>query len=350
MSKQPQDDLFADTSMSFGEHLEELRGVLVKAALALGVGFLLGLGAANQVVMLIQTPLKTALENYYLESARQEMEESLSADILGEGLTKEKAKELREKQEELMKERLENRMVPNTIQIDAQALLRDLQKLVPNGFNKPFDPPDSLQQFEVQTWDKVDIRVQTLNAHEAFMIWMKAGFISGFVFASPFIFYYIWSFIAAGLYPHEKNYIHRYLPISLLLFFAGSALAFLFVFEPVLDFLFSFNRAMDIDPDPRISEWMSFVLFLPLGFGLAFQLPLVMLFAQRIGLIPVDVFVKKWRIAVVVIFILSMFLTPADPISMLLMAGPLCFLYVTGIIFCKYMPGNKNPFAAGYDP
>lgn len=336
--------------MSFGEHLEELRGVLVKAAFALGVGFLLGLGAANQVVMLIQTPLKTALENYYLESARQEMEESLGADILGEGLTKEKAKELREKQEEIMKERLESRMVPDTIQIDAQALLRDLQKLVPDGFNKPFDPPDSLQQFEVQTWDKVDIRVQTLNAHEAFMIWMKAGFISGFVFASPFIFYYIWSFIAAGLYPHEKKYIHRYLPISLLLFFAGAALAFLFVFEPVLDFLFSFNRAMDIDPDPRISEWMSFVLFLPLGFGLAFQLPLVMLFAQRIGLIPVDVFVKKWRIAVVVIFILSMFLTPADPISMLLMAGPLCFLYVTGILFCKYMPGNKNPFAAGYDP
>ena len=54
--------------------------------------------------------------------------------------------------------------------------------------------------------------------------------------------------------------------------------------------------------------------------------------------------------AVVVIFVLSMFLTPADPISMLLMAGPLCFLYVTGILFCKYMPGNKNPFAAGYDP
>ncbi|MEC9005085.1 MAG: twin-arginine translocase subunit TatC [Planctomycetota bacterium] len=345
MSKQPQDDLFADTTMSFGEHLEELRGVLVKAVFALGIGFLLGLMMANQVVMLIQTPLKTALENYYLESARQEMEESL-----GDNISSEEAKELRKKQEELMQEQLGNRMVPDTIQIDAQALLRDLQKIAPDSFTNSFDPPDALRQFEVQTWNKVDIRVQTLNAHEAFMIWMKAGFISGFVFASPFVFYYIWSFIAAGLYPHEKKYIHRYLPISLLLFFAGAALAFLFVFEPVLDFLFSFNRAMDIDPDPRISEWMSFVLFLPLGFGLAFQLPLVMLFTQRIGLVPIDVFIKKWRIAVVVIFVLSMFLTPADPISMLLMAGPLCCLYVTGILFCKYMPGNKNPFAAGYDP
>ncbi|MCP4814374.1 MAG: preprotein translocase subunit TatC, partial [Planctomycetaceae bacterium] len=129
MSKQPQDDLFADTTMSFGEHLEELRGVLVKAVFALGIGFLLGLMMANQVVMLIQTPLKTALENYYLESARQEMEESL-----GDNISSEEAKKLRKKQEELMEEQLGNRMVPDTIQIDAQALLRDLQKVAPDSF------------------------------------------------------------------------------------------------------------------------------------------------------------------------------------------------------------------------
>ena len=155
--------------------------------------------------------------------------------------------------------------------------------------------PDELQTLEVQTWRTVDASVKTLNAHEAFMIWMKAGFISGFVLSSPVVFYYIWSFIAAGLYPHEKKYIHIYLPFSLLLFLAGAALAFLFVFEPVLSFLFSFNRAMDIDPDPRISEWMSFVLFLPLGFGIAFQLPLVMLFVQRLGLVSVRSFINKWN-------------------------------------------------------
>ncbi|MFP6671818.1 MAG: twin-arginine translocase subunit TatC [Pirellulaceae bacterium] len=135
-----------------------------------------------------------------------------------------------------------------------------------------------------------------------------------------------------------------------MLFLAGSALAFLFVFEPVLSFLFSFNRAMDIDPDPRISEWMSFVLFLPLGFGIAFQLPLVMLFVQRLGLVSARSFISKWRIAVLIIFVLSMFLTPADPISMLMMAIPLCGLYVLGILLCKWMPRNRSPFAEGYDP
>ena len=344
MSNQPHDDLFADTTMSFGEHLEELRGVLVKAVFALGIGFLIGLLMANRVVMLIQKPLKTALEDYYLESARQEVEAGVRDDLpSGE-------EELEEKRREQMKQQIDQRLVPDTIRIDAQALVRDLQKINPEAFPKPLELPDSMQLMEVRTWNQIDIRVQTLNAHEAFMIWMKAGFISGFVISSPFVFYYIWSFIAAGLYPHEKKYVHWYLPISLLLFLLGAGLAFLFVFQPVLSFLFSFNRAMEIDPDPRISEWMSFVLFLPLGFGLAFQLPLVMLFTQRIGIMPTEIFIQKWRIAVLIIFVLSMFLTPADPISMLLMAGPLCCLYVTGILFCKYMPGNQNPFNRGYDP
>ena len=331
MSQQPPDDLFSDTTMSFGEHLEELRGVLVKSAVALGICFLIGLYFANKVVMQIQGPLKQALEEYALETARLEGEATNVP-------------------EDQLKKRLEDRLLPDSVRIDAQALLGDLQKAAPDLFKEEIKLPDELQTLEIQTWKTAETSVKTLNAHEAFMIWMKAGFIFGFVLASPWIFYFVWSFVAAGLYPHEKKYIHIYLPFSLALFIAGSALAFLFVFEPVLSFLFSFNRAMEIDPDPRISEWMSFVLFLPLGFGLAFQLPLIMLFIQRLGMVSIETFISKWRIAVLIIFGLSMFLTPADPISMLMMAIPLCCLYVLGILLCKWMPRNRNPFAEGYDP
>jgi sec-independent protein translocase protein TatC len=85
-------------------------------------------------------------------------------------------------------------------------------------------------------------------------------------------------------------------------------------------------------------------MFLPLGFGLAFQLPLVMLFMNRIGLFTVENYLSKWRVAVLVIFVLAMFLTPADPISMLLLAIPLTFLYFLGVAMCKWMPHNENPF------
>ena len=189
-----------------------------------------------------------------------------------------------------------------------------------------------------------------LNAQEAFVIWLKAAFFTGIVLASPVIFYFIWEFVAAGLYPNEKHYVHIFLPFSILLFLAGASLAFFFVFEPVLNFFFSFNRSLAIDPDPRISEWMSFVLMMPLAFGVSFQLPLVMLFLNRIGVVPLNMFIEKWRIAILIIFVVSMVLTPADPVSMLLMAVPLCVLYFGGILMCKYMPRSRNPFDEGYEP
>jgi sec-independent protein translocase protein TatC len=186
--------------------------------------------------------------------------------------------------------------------------------------------------------------IKSLSAQEMFMIYVKAALIVGLVFSSPWVFYQIWTFVAAGLYPHEKRYVYVYGPMSLSLFLTGVLLAFFFVFQPVLNFLLYFNDLMDIDPDIRISEWFGFALLLPLGFGIAFQLPLVMLFLERIGIVTVSSYLAKWRVAILVIFVLSAVLTPADPYSMLLMAIPLTFLYFGGILLCKYFPKGRNPF------
>ena len=196
----------------------------------------------------------------------------------------------------------------------------------------------------IELWEAADFQPQSLTVTEPFMIWMKAGLISGLVLALPVVMYFLWCFVAEGLYPHEKKYVHIFLPISILLFIAGVTLAFFFVFEPVLGFLFSFNRQMGIAPQMRINDWLSFVMFLPLGFGVAFQLPLVMLFMNRINLFAVEDYLDKWRIAVMCIFVLSMILTPADPISMLLLAIPLTLLYFLGVGMCQWMPKNSNPY------
>jgi len=185
------------------------------------------------------------------------------------------------------------------------------------------------------------LRVVGLSVQEGFMVYVKASLVAGVLITSPFIFYFIWDFVAAGLYRHEKKHVYIYLPLSLGLFLAGAALAFFVVFDYVLNFLFWFYTKMGIDPDPRISEWISFVLMLPLGFGISFQLPLVMLFLERVGVFTVEAYLQKWRVAVLVISVLSMFLTPADPGSMLLMGIPLIVLYFGGIALCHYMPQNK---------
>lgn len=208
-------------------------------------------------------------------------------------------------------------------------------------------PTQKVDLVTIEIWEEGEFEPQALGVAEPFTVWLKAGLFSGIILSGPWIAFQLWSFVATGLYPHEKKHIHVFLPISIFLFIAGVLLAFFFVFQPVLGFLFSFNRTMGIAPEMRINDWLSFVMFLPLGFGLAFQLPLVMLFMNRIGLFSIEDYLSRWRIAVMIIFFLAMFLTPADPISMLLLAVPLTLLYFLGVGMCRWMPRTQNPFGEG---
>jgi sec-independent protein translocase protein TatC len=116
-------------------------------------------------------------------------------------------------------------------------------------------------------------------------------------------------------------------------------MAFFLVFPPVLNFFLGIGKALGTDMRPRLSEWLGFVLLLPLGFGISFQLPLVMLFLERIGVFTVSVYLSKWRLAVLVIAIVAMVLSPGgDPYSMMFMLAPLVALYFSGVALCKWMP------------
>lgn len=358
MAKHPDEDLFADTTMTFGEHLDELRVALGKAVLALLVGFIAGLFVANDVVSWIQTPLTKALEQYYVDKAKADLKDELEAQGKEPSETVNKFIDKHHfVYEKLYVElgevsrigRLAGKQ-PTGEQPDGSAPTAG--KSPPRGIRVIDDALEPRPSTLVLTrvWRPIETVVQALSAHEAFMIWLKAAFVSGLILASPYMFWKIWEFVAAGLYPHEKRFVHIYLPFSLLLFWAGAATAFFFVFQYVLKFLFSFNRGMNIDPDPRISEWLSFVLILPLGFGIAYQLPLIMLFLHRIGIFSIKAYLDKWRVAILIIFVASMLLTPADPVSMLLMAMPLTCLYFLGIGLCKWMPRHKSPFSEGYEP
>lgn len=386
MAKQPNDDLFAESTMSFGEHLEELRGSLTKALLGLLVGFLIGLALANYVVDFIQTPLVAALEQHHID---QSMEKLIAEyENRGEEIPRNIEDFIRERRfvfenvyveaaevarvQDHVQAHYESKSVssPSDAETENPGSAASDKKEAASGSAQPeaSEPNDSPATEDepiilgedipsplpvlvaTRVWRPIETVVEALNAHEAFMIWLKAGFVAGLVIASPYMFWQLWLFVAAGLYPHEKKYIYIYLPFSLLLFLAGAGMAFFVVFDYVLNFLFSFNKAMNIEIAPRISEWLSFVLFLPLGFGVAFQLPLVMLFLHRIGVFGIKAYLDKWRIAVLAIFVISMLLTPADPISMLLMAGPLTFLYFLGIALCHWMPRNRSPYKEAYEP
>jgi sec-independent protein translocase protein TatC len=222
----------------------------------------------------------------------------------------------------------------------------------PNALYKGIADDEIVERLiPVRIWRKVSTRVETLNIQEGFMIWLKAALIAGIVFGSPGIFWHIWGFVAAGLYPHERKYVYVFLPMSLGLFFAGVSLAFFVIFRFVIEFLLEANASLGTDLSPRLNEYVSFALILPLGFGLAFQLPLVMVFLNRIGMFSVQNYLQQWKIAILVIAFLSMILTPGGDIySMCGMGLPLIFLYFTGIALCKYLPMGRPMGADGYDP
>jgi sec-independent protein translocase protein TatC len=348
--RQSDEDLFEHTKMTFGEHLEELRWALIKAVVALLVGFGIGLipALSGGLVEFVQAPLRAALEEHYGEAAKQEYLAHLENEReqgrpVPEDL--EAAAELFANQGLVTDERLVD---PHEL---AQALAAANADLIDLSQLPPRDPATGLNtdhlvrlRFYHKLEDDPRLAVIGLRMEEPFVVYIKAALVIGIVLASPFVFYFIWQFVGAGLYAHERQYVQVYLPFSLTLFLAGVALAFFIAIKLVLQFLLGFYEIMGIDPEPRISDWLNFVLILPLGFGISFQLPLVMLFLERIGIFTAATYKSHWRISVLVIAFLSMVLTPSDPWSMVLMAAPLTILYFFGILLCERMPRRTTPF------
>ncbi len=351
--RQYNEDLFESTKMTFGEHLDELRLALVKAILAFVIGFLIALIFAGQLVDYVQTPLKAALKDYYGRLAEREYRKDLvQENDHGNGAPVDvdgAAERLHEQQ-----------LVPEELYVDRQEILDILKQIAPQSTDKaapPANAPDTRMQpgdlVKLRLYHRLEddprVRIIGLDVKEPFVVYMKAAVMLGAILASPFVFYFIWQFVAAGLYPHEQRYVQIFLPFSLGLFLAGAALAFFGVFKFVLRFFFAFSGFMGIDLQPRITDWLSFVLILPVGFGIAFQLPLVMLFLERIGIFTIRSYASSWRISVLVIAFLSMLLTPSDPYSMILMMSPLIGLYFFGIMLCKWMPRRTAAFGEAID-
>lgn len=338
--------------MTFGQHLEELRRALFRALFGLVIGVVVGLFFGRDLVHIINRPLEQALTGYYQKESWGRADALVRADAENhpEAFPDQDAIDAKTKQYyDLI---YDKQLLCQEYFINSGDALMQLPGQ-DKGKTAQASPETSISLTPVLLWHRVadDARIQSksLSPHEGFMIYLKGSLLIGAILASPWVFYQIWSFVAAGLYPHEKRYVNVYLPFSVFLFLSGVAVAYFFVFGPVLGFLFQFNRLLGITPDLRISEWLGFVLMLPLGFGIAFQLPLVMLFLERIGVFTVKHYMSYWRVAILVIFVVAAIFTPPDPWSMSLLAVPLTFLYFGGILLCKFMPKGKSLFPTEAD-
>lgn len=236
-----------DTTMSLGDHLEELRARLILAIIGLVVGTIICLFFGKQILGFIESPYTQLRESH-----------------------------------------------------------PELPKL------KFWSPPD------------------------AFVVYMKISLVSGLIISSPWVFYQLWMFIAAGLYPHEKRYVHLAVPFSATLFVAG-ALFFLYIIAPIsLAFCLKFGQFINVEPMWTLQKYVSFITLLMLVFGIGFQTPIAIFFLNKTGLVSMQRLRASRKYVFLAVFIVAAIATPPDVVSQVTLAVPLYLLFELGILLAYF--------------
>jgi sec-independent protein translocase protein TatC len=335
---QSDDDYFAHTRMSFGDHIEDLRWHLIRAIIgfvvALGISFFLG----GYVLDWIQTPIIKELEAFHIKRTIAN-EQRNQEKMMGLIAAAKEDENFMARHPEFFEPK------PMILRIDA-ADAKELGLKIPKGADEVVirarGPADAeiLQRMGMLMTPQANLI--SLEVQEPMMVWLQVCLVTALVLASPWIFIQIWTFIAAGLYPHEKKLINVYLPFSIFLFLGGVVFCYLVVIRRALTFLLEFNSWLNVEPQIRLSEWISFAIWVPVIFGLTFETPLVMFFLERLGLTTVDMYRRFRRYAIIIMGIVAILINPTIEVyTMFLMWIPLVGFYELGIAMCAIFPRKK---------
>ena len=177
---------------------------------------------------------------------------------------------------------------------------------------------------------------------EAFFTFLKVSFLSGLMLASPVIIYQFWMFIAPGLYDREKRLLVPIVLLSSIFFVGGALFGYFIVFPYGFDFFLGFATET-IRPMPSMKEYLSFSAKLLLAFGLVFELPLVITFLAKLGIVSVPFLKKNRKYALLLFFVGAAILTPPDVVTQVMMALPLMVLYEISILGARIFGRKAKP-------
>jgi len=181
-----------------------------------------------------------------------------------------------------------------------------------------------------------------LRPAEAFWMHIKISLVAAFILSLPVVLYQIWKFIAPGLLSNEKKYVGPFIIVASTLFVLGSAFCFFIVLPFALGFLLTY-KVGTLTPMLSVGDYTDFCLKFILAFGLVFELPIVIVFLTRLGIITTTTLRKNRKYALLISFILAAILTPTpDAFNQSLMAVPIIILYEVGIIVSRLFPPRSR--------
>ena len=164
---------------------------------------------------------------------------------------------------------------------------------------------------------------------------------AGFVISFPYVLYQFWSFISPGLYSNEKKYARGFIFVSSLLFFIGVSFGYYVVCPLSINFLGNYTVSQEVFNDFDLSSYISLVRASALSSGVIFELPIIIYFLTKIGLVTPKILVKYRKYALVFVLILAAIITPPDVASQIIVAIPILILYQISIYISKIVLKNK---------
>jgi sec-independent protein translocase protein TatC len=177
---------------------------------------------------------------------------------------------------------------------------------------------------------------------EPLMVYLKVALYGGVFVSVPWVLYQLWQFIAPGLYKREKSVVVPFLVSGTVLFYAGAAFCYFAIFPAAFPAMAAFATDSSLAPVLTMSEQLSLVLGMLLGFGIVFEMPVIIAFLSMIGLVNWRFLAKYRRLAIVVNVTIAAIITPTgDPLNLAFMAVPMILFYEVGIILARLL--GKKP-------
>ncbi len=324
-----------DVEMTFGEHLEELRRRVIYALVGLLVATVFC--AVNYPFLLsaMLRPYKLAYDEMIADQVQARETEKPEGDA--ESATAEGETETP----------LPDSPVGAAV-LSLQERLGAIEKRLDAIAPQPKAAPDASEDAKAPAEKFPRPRVIQGGPLTGYVTIILLCIICGIILGSPWILYQVWAFVGVGLHRHERAFIHIYGPFSFFLFIGGAATFYFVMLKYGLRALMgpTIGIMVDgvplIDPSLFLNDYFKFVAMMTLIFGVVFQTPLIVMFLARTEIVPLGTLVRKQRIVLMILVVLSAVLTPQDPVTMVMMAIPLVLLYQLGLLLSWISIGRRR--------